>query len=378
LNQHTSILDTRNASCHRIESGVAVEWYLNFTPAEPITTVQQSADFFRGIHDALAHDNARLLQERLFVSPDFEPELLGAREQAYGDLWDGVQPSVLVDYNRHNLTQISGVQIHAIQTEAPVEVIANHHAAVGRTVQIGAQRWFWLTGLTGAPDASRPKQARQMFESATDILNRHGATAHHIARTWLWLDDICDWYDSFNNTRSGFFKTQGLISPERGVSQLPASTGIGVANPRSTACSLDLLATSGIEKPFRLIEAGGHQQSAFNYGSAFSRAVVVNMPAGPRVYVSGTAAIDPAGITEHVNHIDHQIDSTVAHLRSILNELHCSDDGVLHAIVYCRNDEVMEAFRRDWSARLWPHVAIIADICRDDLLFEIEAVAVPG
>jgi len=44
----------------------------------------------------------------------------------------------------------------------------------------------------------------------------------------------------------------------------------------------------------------GKQHSAFEYGSAFSRAARSVMPAGDAVWVSGTASIDAYGETTHV------------------------------------------------------------------------------
>jgi hypothetical protein len=88
---------------------------------------------------------------------------------------------------------------------------------------------------------------------------------------------------------------------------------------------------SAVLKPAQAIEyfqAGGKQRSAFEYGSAFSRASRAVTPADRTVFVSGTASIDQNGQTVK---------------------------GTLD----------------------WPWITLIADVCRPELLLEIEVTAVP-
>jgi len=47
----------------------------------------------------------------------------------------------------------------------------------------------------------------------------------HVARTWLYLDNLLDWYDDFNVVRTSFFRKHDVF---RGL--VPASTGIGGSN----------------------------------------------------------------------------------------------------------------------------------------------------
>ena len=173
-------------------------------------------------------------------------------------------------------------------------------------------------------------------------------------RTWLWLKDICGWYDELNAARTSFFKRAGLIDQETRTSRLPASTGIGLHVPGSSACALDLIALPGREDQIQLVDRGGDQHSAFEYGSAFSRAAVAPMPGGRTVFVSGTAAIDDAGETEHIGQIEAQIEATIAHVRSLLADLDCRDEHMLTSLAYCKNEEVEQVFRSKWADLRWP------------------------
>lgn len=52
----------------------------------------------------------------------------------------------------------------------------------------------------------------------------------NLVRTWLYLDHILDWYDDFNRVRNTFFERNGVFD-----GLVPASTGIGCANPHGSA-----------------------------------------------------------------------------------------------------------------------------------------------
>ena len=51
---------------------------------------------------------------------------------------------------------------------------------------------------------------------------------------------------------------------------------------------------------------------------------------------------------------------------------------VVAAIAYCKTPEVEAAWRRIRPDVPWPFVTVLADVCRQDLLFEVEATACPG
>jgi len=50
----------------------------------------------------------------------------------------------------------------------------------------------------------------------------------------------------------------------------------------------------------------------------------------------------------------------------------------VEAVVYCKTTEVERVFDSFKGRLAWPFVTVICDICRPELLFEIEATAVPG
>ena len=55
----------------------------------------------------------------------------------------------------------------------------------------------------------------------------------------------------------------------------------------------------------------------------------------------------------------------------------CGDEDVIQVVAYCKTTDVEDIFKALDDKPSWPWVTVICDVCRDDLLFEIEAAAIP-
>jgi enamine deaminase RidA (YjgF/YER057c/UK114 family) len=367
---------TAPTAVRQMRGEAAAEHYFT-AMAPPGSPAEQARALYGSLATLLAAENASLFSERLFATAEAFDELLSIRQATLGALADAVDPVCLVVPATHR-GAVSGLQAHAIvadQRPQPLTCWDGDAAPSGRMFAQGDKQWLFITGRC-APDAATPgEQADHTFRCARCLLEQHGATMDSVARTWLWLDDVLDWYGDLNTTRNQFFREQGLIDPKRGRVRLPASTGIGIGSVEGRPLTLDLIAMPGQEHKIRTVEAGGDQDSAYKYGSAFSRACVAPMPAGDAYFVSGTASIDPAGHTEFIGDIDKQITATVAHVRALLKQVGCNDSHVLTALHYCKTPAVLEAYERLYPQDPWPLVTMISDVCRDDLLFEIELTA---
>ena len=58
-----------------------------------------------------------------------------------------------------------------------------------------------------------------------------------------------------------------------------------------------------------------------------------------------------------------------------MKDSNVNDDDVVQAVAYCKTKEVEDIFNDLKDALAWPCITVICDICRPDLLFEIEATA---
>ena len=369
-----------------IESLKGREVYITASPDRSHPSLQQAHEIFEGIRDALRKNGAWICQERIFAPPEAVADLAKLRRQIYSDLDDGVPPTWLAD------TEFRGVQIYAISQRHKPRVLCAQGHPCGRLIKNNGCAWVTASALpllhanepSPPTEETGPTQTRLAFEQAESLLKQAGGDVKSVARTWFYLNHILDWYGTFNDTRSRFFTDRGLLAPGAG-GKLPASTGMGVSPAGGARCSMDLIAVVGDPTCSRAPKgcalkhlAAGKQRSAYEYKSSFARAATVCTPAGHTIFVSGTAAIDPTGVTCHRSDIPGQIRMTLDCVNAVLSDLACRQPDVVQAIAYCKTAQVEEFFEPWRQAIDIPWTVVRGDVCRDDLLFEAEAVACRG
>ena len=356
-----------------IKADNVVEAYITATPAADMPASQQAQELFSGIAKVLSSNNLQILQERVFGTSEALGIARPVRAQAYSRLDDGVQPTWLVVRRGIN-GQIAGVQVHAVAGAGRPEILHLGDVPCGRIVRVPNCQYLTLSAITAPEVSQRPQQATRMLEKAESLLKRLGLDMFAVPRTWMWLEDILSWYDQFNDARNQFFTQRGLVGKDI-TSRMPASTGIGIGPAGTAVCAMDLVALIKPTGSIEYLDQTGRQESAFDYGSAFSRAAKAPTPTGSAVFVSGTASIGPTGATVHIDDPEAQIQTTIDNVREALSQANCGDDQVVQALVYCKTAQIEKLFCDKWSDLPWPHITAITDICRHDLLFEIEATA---
>ncbi len=361
-----------------VESRDAVELFISASPRPGQPLEAEANRIFKAIRDRLNQTRgARVFQERFFGTEEVMAPLRAIRSQCYGSIDDGVVPSQLVCSPSPLSGPWAGVQVHAIATDTETKVLREPSGTpCGHLVKTGSARCMGLSGISvpGAGDA--PQQARAMFELSHTILQSEGASFFSVPRTWIWLREINTWYSLFNRARTGFFVDHGILG---GTARppMPASTGISLAPAGGAACAMDLVAVLEPNHAIEYLQAAGKQRSAFEYGSAFSRASRAMMPAGKTVFVSGTASIDIHGQSVHVDDAAAQIATTLDNVMAVLSDMDCSEADVVETMAYCKTPEAEAAFASVRDALKWPWVTMICDVCRPELLFEIEVMAMP-
>jgi enamine deaminase RidA (YjgF/YER057c/UK114 family) len=357
-----------------IPSPQAVELYMTAWAAPSGSVIQQGRQVFGEIHGLLRQKNAWICQERVFAAGADVPALRRIRQQEYGPFNDGVEPTFLAP--KDGTSDALAVQVHAVAAHKPS--IISTDSAQARILRLDGCCWVMASGLRAGEAGDGPAQTRAVFQKARRLLVEAGGDLRDLARTWIFMDDILSWYGQFNQSRSGFFKEHGLLAPGA-AAQFPASTGIGISPADGSKCAMDLLAVIGPEGSVARHEAAGRQRSANEYGSAFARAAVAQTPAGKTIFISGTAAIDAAGITCFPNNIAGQIQMTLENVTAVLRQLKAEPADVVQAVAYCANSEERQEFRDRWAAKMpWPWLIVMGDVCRHDLLFEVEATACAG
>lgn len=135
----------------------------------------------------------------------------------------------------------------------------------------------------------------------------------------------------------------------------------------------------------RGITAHSVLNEAAEYGSAFSRGLRMELGSYSLLFISGTASVDERGRTAHVGDLAAQCWRTYRNITTLLEAEGAGWKDVVKTTCYLRDIERdYEEFNRvrttffEWQ-KLDPlpaSVGIQARLCREDLLVEIEAVAV--
>jgi enamine deaminase RidA (YjgF/YER057c/UK114 family) len=271
---------------------------------------------------------------------------------------------------------IAGIQVHAFSGD--VERIRFGGRIVGSIFTDGGARQCLVSGLTPADQAlSRAGQTRAVLENLQAILASAGFDLADTVRTWFFLEDILSWYDDFNRARTEIYSGVKFRT-----GSLPASTGVGAKNSAGAALALAAWAFRPLEKNAYAEEVASPLQCpAPAYGSAFSRAMEMTTNAGRRLHISGTASIAPGGKTLWVGDVRKQMELTMDVVEAMLRSRGFTFADLTRATAYFRRPADAGVFAAWLAANQLTEMPVVSaqcDVCRDDLLFELEAEAETG
>jgi enamine deaminase RidA (YjgF/YER057c/UK114 family) len=330
---------------------------------------------FEDVQRVVHEGGAMIVTMDVFGIPHAKPAGLAALR----NVWSGVNwPVTWLDEGNSAGMEfvppeagLTGVQVHAVKG-ASVERIKMNGRVVGSVFDDGFARHCHLGDLRPQNGSASPeRQARETFELMEAALRSAGMELSNVARTWFYLDKILSWYGAFNHVRDGFFSERKMFD-----GLVPASTGIGGANAAGTVVIADAYAVQPHANSVKIMAVSSPLQCpALQYGSSFNRAVEVEMPDYRRLFISGTASIDPSGKTAHVGDLPRQIDLTMDVVAAILASRRMNWGDVTRAVAYVKQGSQAHFFKDYCAAHGlddMPTVTTENDICRDELLFEIE------
>jgi len=281
----------------------------------------------------------------------------------------------------------AGAIIQAVSCRNPqdeVWTISHQGKAVGRGWRCQGATFLLLQNIQGLVlgplGVNTPFiQTRRMLQRAAHLLETQGASYRDVVRTWFYLSDILAWYPEFNRSRTAIYGQFGILpGQENGRLKLPASTGIRGELHTGAAGALDLLAVAGpVESRPRVRQLSNPgQQDAFQYGSAFSRGALIEGLDISLIQVSGTAAIDGQGQSLYPEDARAQIDCTFDKIAALIGPEGASLNDIAAASVFVKRPEDALVYHERAAARglsNLPAVIMVADVCREELLFEMDA-----
>jgi enamine deaminase RidA (YjgF/YER057c/UK114 family) len=227
------------------------------------------------------------------------------------------------------------------------------------------------------------RAAESAYRRIFALLDQQGYP--HLWRAWNYLAELnavrdgLERYRQFNIGRHDAFAASDRLA--RG--HFPAACALGTARgPLTIAFMAGRTAPTPLENP--------RQVSAYEYPAiygprspTFSRAAFAHLPDQELLFISGTASI-VGHQTMHVGDIDGQTRETVANIAALLESANRRARSAPYALAelryraYLRHADdyprVQEILEELLGASAWV-IYVQADICRADLLVEIEAMA---
>jgi enamine deaminase RidA (YjgF/YER057c/UK114 family) len=208
----------------------------------------------------------------------------------------------------------------------------------------------------------------------------------HLFRFWNYIADIntvsfeLERYWQFNMGRYDAF----VASQQEVIGSVPAACALGFNGLSQVPLTIAFMA--GRVKPIAI--ENPRQISAYEYprqygpiSPTFSRAVLINLKHSELLLISGTASI-VGHATQHESDVTVQTYETMVNFEAILEEANRFAQQAkfsvldLHYRVYVRNPENLTQVQAEMTRYLGQSpnaVYLQADICRQDLLLEIEA-----
>lgn len=350
----------------RLDTWNHSEWHVTFTPCKNESVEGFTERFIQWINSS----NAQIVRHEIFGGLQLREQfLLELNKKTQGIKWPIIWSQGIKSVNSDI---ICGMNIMAVGN-TPVSKIEYDGNIVGCSYHDGYARNFILGELYPKNvNAARPEQVAELFEIIQHILESVSLNYSNVIRTWFFLDDINSWYGDFNKVRTAFYKKHGVFD---GV--VPASTGIAGINYKNSAVMAGVWAVQSTHSEFGYKEVLSPLQCpAPCYGSSFSRAVEVFNPEFKRLFISGTASIKQDGHSAFIEDINGQIDLTMQVVDAILKSRGMSFSDISRSTGYFKNFKDTYAFD-DWKAKYstsdFPIIYTQADVCRPELLFEIEA-----
>ena len=233
--------------------------------------------------------------------------------------------------------------------------------------------------------------ARACFKIAEEILHKESMDFRSIIRQWNYIENIFasvdhqQNYQIFNNVRAEYYNSSNLNN------NFPSATGIGV---NAGGITLDFIASKKTNN-LKIISLNNPIQiDAHKYSNnvligkenictpKFERAKYLKDINKEIIFISGTAAIIGENTEEY--NAEQQTYVTIENIIELISHKNLKNHGIntipmkpSFLRIYIKNREDISSIKKvceEYFNRI-PSIYLLADICRENLLVEIEGIA---
>jgi len=372
-------------------TSISNQLFLTISITEKVNDIENLIErIYTRISRLLSDTSSYIVLERVFGDIGIYNHFVELRQYTFqNNNIDSSNPFTYIEGKSCTGSKIGGIQIWAVNEADSMKIhkIIEKGRCKGFSWKADDSLFFVLSNIGNLEYSTDNKNSqsydcKDMFYRANHLLEQNGTTYKSVVRTWIYLSNILKWYDKFNEVRNSCYSDFGLLSNvklgEMDKVFLPASTGIEGKNPSNLPSVMDLFAIHRLPNSGTSIKSfsGVKQSYPYFYGSAFSRAVVIDRPNSKLILVSGTASIDKNGKSIFIDDPEGQIRYAFEVISKLIEPEGATLQDISEATAFFKRGEYYKIFQKvidELEIPRIPTVNLIADICRDELLFEIDA-----
>jgi len=288
------------------------------------------------------------------------------------------------------------LEIYTLESSANIRIEEKGGVCYG-IIESSEESMLFIEGIPASDFSNRVRQqSQEVFAKLDNLLTTHGFAVDDIVRQWNYIGSIVSYrdgkqnYQEFNDARTCYYAKGAWANG------YPAATGIGAAGDCIIVGGIAFKkAKQGDKSVYPIdnpLQVAAHiyskrvlvddDQNAMKSTPKFERAKLIETANGACCFVSGTAAIRGEESVD-ANSAKEQTVKTIENIEYLVSKENLVRFGCkpydlsyvkLHVFVKHKQDydEV-----RTVVAEAYPHIPVvytIADVCRGELLVEIEGI----
>jgi enamine deaminase RidA (YjgF/YER057c/UK114 family) len=242
-------------------------------------------------------------------------------------------------------------------------------------VKSGHGRFYFAASMTDPEGTSEEQADKIMRRYIRQLGDMNMTLADDCQRTWFYVNDIDNNYHGMVVARNKVFAEERLTTETHFI----ASTGIGgrSANPHALV-TMDAVAIPGLgSSKIHYLYAPERLNRTSEYGVSFERGTALDLDGQRKIFISGTASIDNKGKVVFEKDILGQADRMIGNIEALLKEAGAGLGDVQEAVVYLRDPADYQIVKNFLDTRYpdFPHIIVLAHVCRSGWLIETECMA---
>lgn len=356
----------------------------NTESTEEINTLYEELINFIGEH------KIKPVYEKVFGNLIFRDQFLSFRTHLLksNNLKDS--PLAYIEGKPISGAPISSILLYGIlATDNAIKIDYYHEPqtgnCIGTVIQTPKSRYLHLLGLRieNQEKLSPSQEFSSLYQSLSPYIRENNFTPADILRTWIYLKDIDKTYGNFNTARREFFQ-ENKIEFTADFNELPASTCIGGKSAEQSEMTMNLTCIDKKWSPPQIKRIYNKYQneaegSQYLFQPTFSRALLIEDENLTELQVSGTASINESGETVYLDDPYQQIKKTLINVGALLEQANMNFNDFTESTCFFKKEAYYQEFLavvKELNIGDFGNTFVVGDVCRDNLLFELDGIAV--